>query len=171
VSRYVMAKRLLSATTRRPGRLPSALSDKASRLPGALGEQVGRLAATAGRSRTRPTGNVRLPRSIAGVDLESLADLARTTNDLSNLIAGIDPSGQGLPVLLRQYLKLNGRVLAFNLDESFGNTLDALLVVDLRDTAPRDLQRILGAEGYAAFAAEHGASRSMEDEEGEETAA
>ena len=162
VSRYVMAKRLLSATTRRPGRLPRALMEKASRL-----------AESASRSRKKPTGNVRLPRrGVAGVDLESLADLARTTSDLSNLIAGIDPSGQGLPVLLRQYLKLNGRVLAFNLDESFGNTLDALLVVDLRDTAPRDLQRILGAEGYAVFAAEHGAPRGgAEEEESDETAA
>lgn len=130
VSRYVMAKRLLAATTQ-PGKERRAAQD--------------------------PSGNFRLPRrSIAGVDLESLADLAGNIEDLGRLIEGIDPAGKGLPVLLRQYMKLNGRVLAFNLDQDFGDALDALLVVDIRDCDNRTRTRILGPDGAAAFRALHG---------------
>lgn len=57
--------------------------------------------------------------------------------DLDRLVRDIEPDAKGIPVLLRQYLKLNGRICAFNLDPAFGNCLDALIVVDL-DSAPRE---------------------------------
>ena len=43
-------------------------------------------------------------------------------------------------MLLRQYLKLGGRVLGFNIDPDFNDTLDCLLLVDLRRTGPRLLK-------------------------------
>jgi putative hemolysin len=39
---------------------------------------------------------------------------------------------QGIPVLLRQYLRLNATLLGFNLDPDFGDALDALMMVDIR---------------------------------------
>ncbi len=169
VSRYVMARRLLSATKKRASE-HQPTHHQANAIQNLHPSRISKLRATAGASLDKtlsklssasrhdnPTGNFRVKkRGIAGVDLESLEALAANSNDLSNLISGIDPTGQGLPVLLRQYLKLNGRVLAFNLDAAFGDSLDALLVVDLRDCEPKDLRRILGNEGFEAFTTLHG---------------
>lgn len=39
--------------------------------------------------------------------------------------------GRGMPVLLRQYLKLGARVLAFNVDPDFQDCVDALILVEM----------------------------------------
>lgn len=57
----------------------------------------------------------------------------------------------GVPVLLRHYLKLGGRVAGFNLDRKFSHTLDGLLIVDLRKTPQKLLARYMGAENAASF--------------------
>jgi hypothetical protein len=56
-----------------------------------------------------------------------------------------------VPVLLRQYLKLGGKLLGFNLDPRFSNALDGLILVDLTRTEPRLLQRYLGKAEAAEF--------------------
>jgi len=53
--------------------------------------------------------------------------------------------------LLRQYLKLGGRLLGFNVDPEFSDTLDGLIVVDLLKTERRLLERYLGKEESALF--------------------
>ncbi len=78
-------------------------------------------------------------------------------DDLSRLVARIEPDAKGVPILLKQYLKLGGRVLGFNSDAQFSNTLDGLMKVDLRNSNRRVLTRYLGAEGASAFLAYHGA--------------
>ncbi|HKD54544.1 MAG TPA: GNAT family N-acyltransferase [Steroidobacteraceae bacterium] len=70
---------------------------------------------------------------------------------LSALLAGLEPDGKGTPVLLRQYLKLGGRVLGFNIDPDFGNTLDCLVLVDLRRTEPRVLQKYMTETAWENF--------------------
>lgn len=69
---------------------------------------------------------------------------------LSEIVSELEPDGKGIPVLLRQYLKLGGRVLACNVDPKFNMALDALLVVDLTQTDPRLLELYMGdlAAGY-----------------------
>jgi putative hemolysin len=67
-------------------------------------------------------------------------------------IADIDPQG-GIPVLLRQYLRLGGKVAGFNVDPQFSNALDALLILDLRETPSRLLSKYMGPEIAAAFLA------------------
>jgi putative hemolysin len=74
---------------------------------------------------------------------------------LSALLAGLEPDGKGTPVLLRQYLKLGGRVLGFNIDPDFGNTLDCLVLVDLRRTEPRVLEKYMSAEAWEQFCRAH----------------
>jgi putative hemolysin len=64
--------------------------------------------------------------------------------DLSDCVSDLEPSRSGVPVLLRQYLKLGGKLLGFNLDPEFSDTLDGLIVVDLTKTEPRLLERYLG---------------------------
>lgn len=63
--------------------------------------------------------------------------------DLQKLIAGLEPGGSGVPVLLRQYLKQNARLLGFNIDPRFSNTLDGLLLLDAREL-PARTHRLLG---------------------------
>jgi putative hemolysin len=73
--------------------------------------------------------------------------------ELSTLVADIELDRKGVPILLKQYLKLGGELVAFNVDRNFANALDGLIVVDLRKTDLRLLERYLGEEGAATFLA------------------
>lgn len=66
--------------------------------------------------------------------------------DVSAVVAGTEPDGKGVPVLLRQYLKLNATLLEFNVDPDFSNVLDGLILVDLREAPRAALHRYLGQE-------------------------
>jgi hypothetical protein len=74
-------------------------------------------------------------------------DLGSLERDVLQLEGG----ARGVPVLLKQYLKLGGRVLSFARDLEFGNTLDALVLVDLSAAPLRVLERYMGPEGACAF--------------------
>jgi len=76
-------------------------------------------------------------------------------DELSRRITAIEPDGKGVPVLLRQYLQLGGRLLGFNLDRDFADTLDGLLMLDLREVDDAVLARYMGRRGAAAFRAFH----------------
>ena len=71
--------------------------------------------------------------------------------ELSALIADIEIDRKGVPILLKQYLKLGGELVAFNVDRNFSNALDGLIVVDLHKTDPRVLQRYMGPEGATSY--------------------
>ena len=62
---------------------------------------------------------------------------------LNILVAEAEPDGKGIPVLLRQYLRINGKMLSFGIDESFGGTLDCLVLQDLQSTAARFMKRYM----------------------------
>jgi putative hemolysin len=73
--------------------------------------------------------------------------------DLSQTVSDIEPTGAGVPVLLRQYLKLGGKLLGFNVDPEFSNALDGLILVDLIRTEPKLLDRYLGKGASEALRA------------------
>jgi hypothetical protein len=60
---------------------------------------------------------------------------------------------KGVPVLLRQYLKLGARFFSFNVDTAFGDAIDALMYVDLAQTDILD--RYMGKEAATNFFAHH----------------
>jgi hypothetical protein len=60
-----------------------------------------------------------------------------------------------VPILLRQYLKTGGKLLAFNVDRSFSHVLDALIMVDLRSAPAAVLERYFGKQEAAAFVQWH----------------
>ncbi|EGU37308.1 putative hemolysin [Vibrio ichthyoenteri ATCC 700023] len=70
--------------------------------------------------------------------LSALGDLQL----LSRVIARLD-EGKSVPVLLRQYLALNGKLVSFNVDPDFNNALDGLIVVDLRQVPLKTLSRYM----------------------------
>jgi len=76
-------------------------------------------------------------------------------DDLDRQVAALEPDGKGLPVLLRQYLRLDAQVLGFNLDPAFGDVLDALMMVDLAAVERPILARYMGRESAAAYLARH----------------
>lgn len=63
---------------------------------------------------------------------------------LSEMVREVESDGKGIPVLMRQYMKLGGRVLACAIDPKFNMTLDALVVVDLPRADPRLLELYMG---------------------------
>lgn len=79
--------------------------------------------------------------------------------DLSRAIGRIEGGSKGIPVLLRQYLKLGGRLLGFNSDDQFSEALDGLIMVDLRTSEPRVLARYMGEAGAATFLSYHAAQQ------------
>jgi putative hemolysin len=84
---------------------------------------------------------------------ELVKESAWDIEELSALVSDIDFDRKGVPVLLKQYLRLGGELVAFNVDPNFANALDGLIVVDLRKTDRRLLVRYLGEEGAATFLA------------------
>ena len=94
-------------------------------------------------------------RPIKGWDPKRTSKVVHDIDEISALVSEIEDEGKGIPVLLRQYLKLGGKLLGFNVDPSFGDVLDGLILVDLRQTDPRMLERYLGKENTATFLAYH----------------
>jgi putative hemolysin len=83
------------------------------------------------------------------------AEVPRTIEEADALVSQFERDGRGMPVLLRQYLKLNARVLGFNVDAAFGDVLDALMMVDLLQVDRRILRRYFGPAGARAFLEYH----------------
>ncbi|HLI82560.1 MAG TPA: lysophospholipid acyltransferase family protein [Bryobacteraceae bacterium] len=83
--------------------------------------------------------------------IKRLALVAANIEDISQSIADIEPDGKGIPVLVRQYLKAGGKLLAFNVDPQFSDALDALLLADLRSAPPAILERCLGKADAKTF--------------------
>jgi putative hemolysin len=71
---------------------------------------------------------------------------AETLPALESMVRELEGS-RGLPVLLRQYLRLNGRVLAVSRDPHFADTMDALIMVDMLDMPASHLERYCGRIG------------------------
>ena len=88
-------------------------------------------------------------------DCRAMNRAMRDLDDLSQPIADVETDRKGLPILLRQYAKIGGRLLGFNVDRKFSNVLDGLVVVDLRKTDSSVLERYLGREAAAQFRQKH----------------
>jgi putative hemolysin len=89
--------------------------------------------------------------------VHDLTHLLTNVEELSSSIQDLEQDGKGLPVLIRQYLKIGGKLLGFNVDPHFSNALDALVMADLRTASPAMLDRCMGRAGAAQFRAFHAA--------------
>ena len=81
--------------------------------------------------------------------------------ELSTIISDIEANGPGIPTLLKHYLKLGGRILGFNVDASFSQVVDALILVDLTQTDAKILERFMGKGEAAAYLAFHQDTESI----------
>ncbi len=88
------------------------------------------------------------PRKKFKVDFASIdADLLMAGEDsfkgLDNLISEVETRSMKVPVLLRQYIALNAKIISFNIDPKFADCLDGFLVLDLQKV-PQDILEKLG---------------------------
>jgi putative hemolysin len=91
-------------------------------------------------------------------DCRGMCRALRDLDELSQPITDVEVDGKGLPILLRQYAKIGGKLLGFNVDRKFSNVLDGLVVVDLRQTDPAVLGRYMGRDAAATFRQIHQAA-------------
>ncbi|TKG95904.1 lysophospholipid acyltransferase family protein [Puteibacter caeruleilacunae] len=66
-------------------------------------------------------------------------------NKLDKFIGDLDQYNSGLPVLLKKYIKLNAKIVGFNVDPKFNDCLDGLIVLDVFDV-PRNTIESLSKE-------------------------
>lgn len=97
------------------------------------------------------------PRPLRSRGAQDLCSRLAGIDDLGEAVADVESGKRALPVLLRQYLNVGGRIVDFSTDASFSGVLDGLIVVDLLETDRKLLKRYLGMEGAAAFLSHHGA--------------
>jgi putative hemolysin len=91
-----------------------------------------------------------------GADFGEISPRLENIEEVSARVSDLEPDGKGVPILLKQYLKLNATLLEFNVDPAFGNCLDALVLLDLHRTPDRILGRYMGKKEMKKFRAEAG---------------
>ena len=84
-------------------------------------------------------------------DCRTLCDALHNLDELGEPISDVEEDGKGVPILIRQYDKLGGKLVGFNLDRKFSDVVDGLVIVDLRQTDGTVLERYMGKDGYANF--------------------
>jgi putative hemolysin len=102
------------------------------------------------QSLMRPRHPFRAP-LLGSAELKRIAASASTLDSLSAAVGEMESGARGVPVLLRQYGKLGGRVLGFNVDHDFAGALDGLILVDLRTADSASLKRYMGSGTFEVF--------------------
>jgi putative hemolysin len=74
----------------------------------------------------------------SSIDADALMAGEENFKKLDNLISEIETHNIKVPVLLRQYISLNAKIICFNIDPKFADCLDGFLVLDLHNV-PKDV--------------------------------
>jgi len=90
------------------------------------------------------------------IDAAQFSTVVQDLKEVNELISELEADGKAMPVLLRQYLKLNGQLLGFNIDPEFGDVLDGLMLFDMVQTDRPTLYRYMGKENAMSFLKHHG---------------
>ncbi|TWR29432.1 lysophospholipid acyltransferase family protein [Mucilaginibacter pallidiroseus] len=77
------------------------------------------------------------------IDTDALLAGENTFKGLDALISEVETNSMKVPVLLRQYVALNAKIISFNIDPKFANCLDGFLMLDLQKV-PQDMLEKLG---------------------------
>ncbi|WP_299577662.1 GNAT family N-acyltransferase [uncultured Sunxiuqinia sp.] len=72
------------------------------------------------------------------VIMENLDDI----NKLDRFIGDVDLQNPGLPVLLKKYIRLNAKIIGFNVDPKFNNCLDGLILLDVYDVPKNTIESL-----------------------------
>jgi len=91
-----------------------------------------------------------------GWEAQEFSTVVRDVGEVNELVAELESDGKHMPVLLRQYLKLNGKLFGFNIDPDFGNVLDGLMLFDVTEIPRPMLNKYLSKDGAAGYLSHHG---------------
>ncbi|MDP4207723.1 MAG: GNAT family N-acyltransferase [Bacteroidota bacterium] len=69
-------------------------------------------------------------------ETETLLEKAYNLNKLDEVISDLESDNSRMPVMLKKYLSLGGKIISFNVDPDFNNSLDGLLILDVKDIDP-----------------------------------
>ncbi|MBR4611785.1 MAG: lysophospholipid acyltransferase family protein [Kiritimatiellae bacterium] len=69
----------------------------------------------------------------------------------AKIVQEIEPEGRSIPILVKQYSKMGGRVVCFNVDPAFNFCIDGLVAIRMAEADERIMRRYMGAENYAAY--------------------
>ena len=73
----------------------------------------------------------------------ALENMTPDLHSLDKFIGDIDQYNSGLPVLLKKYLGLNAKIVAFNVDPKFNDCIDGLLVLDIFEVPKTTIESLL----------------------------
>jgi putative hemolysin len=79
---------------------------------------------------------------LSAIDKDLLIESSESLKDLDSLISDIENSHIKIPVLLRQYMNLNAKIICFNIDPKFSDCLDGFLVVDMQNIPAEMLEKV-----------------------------
>lgn len=79
---------------------------------------------------------------LSKIDPNILLEANESFKGLDSLISEIETTHVKVPVLLRQYIALNAKIICFNIDPKFSDSLDGFLVLDLEKMPPEMLERL-----------------------------
>jgi len=90
----------------------------------------------------------RKPYQFKSQDMSTNVLMETMTKDiklLDKMIGDIDELNTGIPILLKKYINLNAKIIRFNVDPKFNNSLDGLIVLDMYNI-PQDTVELLSKE-------------------------
>ncbi|MEO1237015.1 MAG: lysophospholipid acyltransferase family protein [Planctomycetota bacterium] len=89
-------------------------------------------------------------------DSAAFSTVASDLEEVNRVVSELESDGKPMPVLLRQYLKLNGQFLGFNVDPEFGNVLDGLVLIDMPNMPKLIGNRYFGKDAWPGYQRHHG---------------
>lgn len=102
-------------------------------------------------------------------DKKALKASSCDIDHISTLVSEVEFDNKGVPILLKHYLKLNGKLLAFNVDPEFSSCIDGLIVVDILKSDPKLVKIYMGREQMKAYRKYHGLDCDDESESAAES--
>jgi len=101
-------------------------------------------------------------RKLKGWDKKKSQHIIASVDDLSEVVSDLELDDKGVPILLKQYLKLGGKLLGFNVDPNFSDVLDGLIMVDITKTDPRIMERYMPKADLIKFHEMHNSAFAAE---------
>jgi hypothetical protein len=79
-----------------------------------------------------PRNKFKIPNKMMNKNRSILENVDDNIKTLDLYINELQPS-LSIPVLMKKYLQMNGRIIGFNIDPEFSNCLDSLMLVNIAD--------------------------------------
>ncbi len=105
-----------------------------------------------------------------GISKEEISSNVTSVEDVSALITGLEEDGKGMPILIRHYTRMNGKMLEFGVWKNHSNAVVGFLVTDVTTADPKLIRRYMGDELFAAFRRYHGLPESTTEPTAEDHA-